>query len=140
MTIITVISTFTAISPEGKVTLEDCSIRTKTIGDVKKEIVHKTGIPRDRQSLWWHGYLLDQEAQTVQDACVGVTKDETVDPDIETLVLFLTTPIEKRQKSTTTTTGATTASRYRSPSFEHYKRMVETSTGNKITGKSCIVM
>ena len=134
MTVITVISTFTAISPEGKVKLSDCSVSRATIADVKDEIAEKTGIPRERQSLWWHGYLLDQEMQTVQDACVGVTKDEIIDPNVETLVLFLTVQIEKRQKTTTTM-----ASRYRSPSFDHYKRMVE-SNDSITTGNSCIIM
>eukprot|EP00977_Amphora_coffeiformis_P021929 scaffold10077_cov160-Amphora_coffeaeformis.AAC.4 len=135
MTLITIISTFTAISPEGKVKLADCSVARATIGDVKEEIAQKTGIPRDRQSLWWHGYLLDRETQTVQDACVGVTKDEVIDPKVDTLVLFLTTPIEKRQ-----TTTAATASRYRSPSFDHYKRMVETSNNNNTTANFCSVI
>ena len=114
--------------------LGDCSVKTRTIADIKEEIAEKTGIPRNRQSLWWHGYLLDEEERTVQDACVGVTKDETIDSNVETLVLFLTVPIDKRPSRTTAA-----ASRYRSPSFDHYKGVVEKNHVES-TGNSCIVM
>lgn len=96
MTAITVVSSFTTISPDGKVKLEDCSVKRRKVGELKDEISVKTQIDRQRQSLWWHGYLLDQDNVTLLDACVGVNKDERIEPSIEELVIFLTVPIEKR--------------------------------------------
>ena len=115
MTAITVVSSFTAISPDGKVNLENCSVKSRKVGEIKDEISHATKIPRERQSLWWHGYLLDQDEQSLLDACVGFNKDERIEPGIAELVICLTAPIEKRL------TGApspTTRRRFRSGSFD----------------------
>lgn len=147
MTRITIISTFTTIVPDGQVQLRDCSLQTQTIAAVQREIAHRTGVPEDRQSLWWHGYLLDRKDQTIQEACVGVTpEEEAVDPHAETLVLFLTVPIEKTKKNrtepTTTTTANSSRSRYRSTSLDHSKRdaVFRDSRTNDSASASCVLM
>lgn len=131
MTAITVISTFTTVSPEGMVNLEDCAVSNRTVEDVKGEIFDKTGISPARQSLWWHGYLLDKDEQTLIDACVGVNKEEFIEPDIEKLVIFLTVPIEKREKKS--------MSRVRSPSLDNYFKK-DIARRGKAVGDSCIVL
>lgn len=115
MTAITVVSSFTAISPDGKVSLQNCSVKSRKVGEIKDEISRATKIPRERQSLWWHGYLLDQDEQSLLDACVGVTKDERIEPSIAELFLFLTVPIEKRL---TGAASPATRRRFRSGSFD----------------------
>ena len=115
MTAITVVSSFTTIAPDGKVKLKDCSVKNRKVGELKDEISRKTNIDRDRQSLWWHGYLLDQDDATLLEACVGVNKDERIEMSIMELVLFLTVPIEKRL---TGGTSPVTRRRFRSGSFE----------------------
>lgn len=135
MTAITVISTFTTISPEGKVDLDDCSVKTRTVADVKNEIFHKTGIHQEKQSLWWHGYLLDKDDETLIDACVGVNKEnECIEPNIESLVIFLTVPIEKRVKAS----ASSSFSRLRSGSLDNFKK--DMARRGKVVGDSCIVL
>ena len=130
MTAITVVSTFTTISPKGKVNLADCSVQRRTVGEIKEEIAQTTQIDRERQSLWWHGYRLDNDEQTVLDACVDLSTGEKIDPNAKELVLFLTVPIEKRL------TGPVVESRARSGSFEHWKEIARRRNSN---GDSCVV-
>ena len=116
MTAITVVSSFTTISPDGKVQLKDCSLKSRKVGEIKEEISSRTKIPRERQSLWWHGYLLDKEDQSLLDACVGVSKGEKIEQTIEELVIFLTVPIDKR--CVAPSSNGVTRSRSRSLSFD----------------------
>jgi hypothetical protein len=79
MTKITIISGFTAI-PEGRFDLKDVRLSETTVHDVKVQISQQTPnkIPVETQMLFWRGYKLDHDDQTLLEACVGVCPDESL--------------------------------------------------------------
>mmetsp|Transcript_27432 Transcript_27432/g.57448 ORF Transcript_27432/g.57448 Transcript_27432/m.57448 type:complete len:103 (-) Transcript_27432:158-466(-) len=93
MTKVTIVSTYIAIPDEGKMDLGDIDLDQTTIHGLKEHICKVTAIPLPQQTLWWRGYLLDQDESCIQDACVGVNADEHVKSSTDPLVVFLTTPM-----------------------------------------------
>jgi hypothetical protein len=100
----------------GKVILDET-----TVGDVKRKIrerricddgcvMERSSLrsretradedPTEKYMLWWRGYRLDKDELTLLQACVGVSEGETLDRDhAESLVLFLTLPLERTSSS-----------------------------------------
>ena len=78
----------------GSIDLGEQDALKIAIGDVKHMIAAHCKIPveemLDHHRLFWHGYLLDEDAMPVSEACVGVDPDEVVRGDEKELVLFLT--------------------------------------------------
>lgn len=93
--------------------MKDCSVKSRKVGEIKDEIALKTKIPRELQSLWWHGYILDKDSESLMDACVGVNKGETIEPSIHELVVFSTVPIRQHRPNATAP-----GRRFRSGSFD----------------------
>ena len=83
-----------SILQDGSIDLGEQDVHKLAIGDVKHMIAAHCEIPveemLDRHRLFWHGYLLDEDAQPVSEACVGVDPDEALRGDEKELVLFLT--------------------------------------------------
>ena len=78
----------------GSIDLGEQDAQKIAIGDVKHMIAAHCKIPveemLDHHRLFWHGYLLDEDAMPVSEACVGVDPDEVVRGDEKEQVLFLT--------------------------------------------------
>jgi hypothetical protein len=96
MTKVSVTSTFTTIQGSGKVAF-DCDVETTTIGDVKNRVENLAHVPAATQSIWWRGYILDDDSLPLLQACRGVNDGESIDADLEALTIFMTVPIEKRR-------------------------------------------
>lgn len=97
VTTVSVISTFTTIQGSGKVAF-DCDVQTITIGDVKKRVENLAQVPASKQSIWWRGYILDDDTSTLLQACRGVNEGENIDVGVKALTIFMTEPIEKPQR------------------------------------------
>jgi hypothetical protein len=117
--IIRVISTFTTIQGSGQVDLEiqdNHDTTTMTIQDIKTRVESLTNVPATRQSIWWKGYILDDNSQTIQDAIrqfSGQQHSQSPSPPYPThdesvvvvLTLYMTVPVEERyQKRLSSTT------------------------------------
>ena len=100
MTKLTIVSGFTTIA-QGRVDLGDIHLIDTTILDLKlqiREYLMDDNVPTEQLHLWWRGYRLDGDDQPVLQACVGANQGEALDPEaMETLVLFLTIPLERRR-------------------------------------------
>jgi Ubiquitin family len=97
MTLIRIESTFTIILGPGKVDLGDLNVSKVTVRDIKHLIQKQADVPADLQSLWWEGYILDQDDATLLQACVGVNGEVIRESD-STLVLFMTIPEESHMQ------------------------------------------
>ena len=76
--------------------LGECDVEEITVQEVKCRVeLLCSNVNVSEQSLWWRGYVLDDDSQTLRRACVGVNEGEMIDPSLESLVLFLTVPLEK---------------------------------------------
>jgi hypothetical protein len=79
--------------------------------------------------LWWKGYLLDNDNQSLLQACVGVNEGELIDPSLEFLRIFLTVPLDKYHAE-----EPQSKDRIRSSSFDllsaKYERSHRTSQSN----------
>ena len=95
MTNVSVISTFTAIHGSGKVEFES-DIAETTVRDVKEQVQQLANVPIEKQSIWWRGYILDDESLSLSQACVGVNEGEHIEVSPESLVLFMTIPVEEK--------------------------------------------
>jgi hypothetical protein len=95
MTKVSVISTFTTIQGSGKVEFE-CDIDKTTVGGVKERVEDLALVAVENQSLWWRGYILDEDGLSILHACRGVNDGEAYDAGTESLILYVTVPIEKR--------------------------------------------
>lgn len=98
MTKLVVVSTYTAIPGHGQVDFGDCDLQTTTVEQVKRWIESLASVPFSNQSIWWRGYILDQDSLSLSQACVGVNEGEAIDVNADSLVLFLTTPSENYQR------------------------------------------
>eukprot|EP00586_Coscinodiscus_wailesii_P019716 CAMPEP_0172512108 /NCGR_PEP_ID=MMETSP1066-20121228/241752_1 /TAXON_ID=671091 /ORGANISM="Coscinodiscus wailesii, Strain CCMP2513" /LENGTH=148 /DNA_ID=CAMNT_0013291761 /DNA_START=44 /DNA_END=490 /DNA_ORIENTATION=+ len=91
MTRLTIVSPL--ITMGKKLELGDHKMDEITIRDVKCMIHDENQhIPSQTQTLWWRGYVLDDDSLTLTRACVGVNPGENVTTDTETLTLFLIIP------------------------------------------------
>lgn len=97
MTKLSVVSTFTTIVGSGMVCF-DCNVEETTVGAVKKRVQELTEISAQNQSIWWRGYILDDDDLPLIHACVGVNKGEKIDKDIGNLVLFVTVAVETKYR------------------------------------------
>jgi hypothetical protein len=96
MTKISVISTFTTIQGSGKVEF-GCDVATTTVRDIKERVANLACVPAEDQSIWWRGYILDDESLSLLHACRGVNMGETIEnAGVESLVLYMTVPIETK--------------------------------------------
>lgn len=122
MTKLTVVSTFTTIQGSGKVEFE-CKVEDTTVGEVKNRVQELAQISAEKQSLWWRGYILDDDALPLLHACVGVNAGERIEADISALVLFVTVPVEKQyRRPPTILEPASPIRRPRLPSFDFTTR------------------
>jgi len=118
MTKLSVVSTFTTIQGSGKVEFE-CKVGDTTVGEVKKRVQELAQIPAENQSLWWRGYVLDNDYLPLNRACVGVNAGERIDAEISSLVLFVTVPVEEKyRRPPTILEPASPIRRPRLPSFD----------------------
>ena len=122
MTKLSVVSTFTTIQGSGKVQI-DCKVGETTVGEVKKRVQDLVQIPIENQSLWWRGYILDDDDLPLIHACVGVNEGERIHDDIDALVLFVTVPVEEQYRRPPTRLEPTSPMRRpRLPSFDFANR------------------
>jgi hypothetical protein len=111
---IRVVSTFTTIQGSGQVDLknfDDDTLTTTTIRDIKVQVESLTGVPATQQSIWWKGYILDDDAQSIHDAIRQFpghshtfTKREP-DDDEPVLTLYMTVPVEERYQKRPSTSA-----------------------------------
>jgi hypothetical protein len=129
MTNITILSTFTTIGGRGKLDLGACNVKEMTVQDLKVRIEMLSNLDIQKQSLWWKGYLLDNDNQSLLQACVGVNEGELIDPSLEFLRIFLTVPLDKYHAE-----EPQSKDRIRSSSFDllsaKYERSHRTSQSN----------
>ena len=119
---LSVVSTFTTIQGSGKVEF-DCQVEEITVGEVKKRVQDLAQIPSDDQSLWWRGYILDDDDLPLIHACVGVNTGERISADSSALVLFVTVPVEEQYRRPPTRLElASPMRRPRLPSFDFTTR------------------
>lgn len=93
---VSVISTFTTIQGSGQVEF-DCDVGTTTVGVVKELVENVAQVKAEKQSIWWRGYILDDDTLTLLQACRGVDEGESIDVGADSLVIFMTEPIEKKR-------------------------------------------
>ena len=100
MTKLTIVSGFTTIA-QGRVDVGDIDLNDTTILDLKRKIQQflMDEVPPEQLHLWWRGYRLDGDDQPLLRTCLGATQEgESLDVEaMETLVLFLTVPLERRR-------------------------------------------
>ena len=93
------------------------------MGEVKKRVHDLAQIPIENQSLWWRGYILDDDDLPLIHACVGVNEGERIHEDIPALVLFVTVPVEEQYRRPPTRLEPTSPIRRpRLPSFDFATR------------------
>jgi hypothetical protein len=128
MTNITIVSTFTIIGGRGKLDLGDYNVEETTVQDLKFRIEMQSNVNVREQTLWWKGYVLDDDNKSLLQACVGVNEGEMIDPSLKSLRIFLTVPLEKY------TPEEHSDDRIRSSSFDllsaKYERSSQTSQSN----------
>jgi len=134
MTRITVVSTFTAIADQGKVDLGECDLIQMTVQEVKMEVELSANVPYQKQSLWWKGYILDQDDQSLLRACVGVNEGEVIDANDESLLLFMTIPVD-----TSDCDSSRESSRIRSPSLDINTVKQEIAKKGSLLGNTCTI-
>jgi hypothetical protein len=126
MTRLTIVSTYLAIDGRGKLDYGDCNVEETTVQDLKFRIEMQSNVNFRDQSLWWKGYVLDDDNKSLLQACVGVNEGEMIDPSLESLRIFLTVPLDKY-----TPDEEQPDDRIRSSSFdllsEKYERLYQTS-------------
>jgi hypothetical protein len=125
MTQLIIVSTFLTIGGRGKLDYGDCNVEETTVQDLKIRIEMQSNVNFRDQSLWWKGYVLDDDNKTLLQACVGVNEGEMIDPSLKSLRIFLTVPLDKY------TPEEQSDDRIRSSSFdllsEKYERLYQTS-------------
>jgi hypothetical protein len=125
MTNITIVSTFTIIGGRGKLDFGDCNVEETTVQDLKFRIEMQSNVNVQEQTLWWKGYVLDDDNKSLLQACVGVNEGEMIDPSLKSLRIFLTVPLDKY------TADEQSDDRIRSSSFDllsaKYERSFQTS-------------
>jgi hypothetical protein len=125
MTVLTIVSAYTVI-PQGRVDLGKVILDETTVRDVKLKIrqrIHDDRCEAERLSpptqeadtdedpikkymLWWRGYRLDKDDLTLLQACIGVSEGESLNRDhTESLVLFLTLPLERTNSNDSSNSG-----------------------------------
>jgi hypothetical protein len=95
MTRLTIVSTFLTIEGRGKLDFGDCNVEETTVQDLKFRIEMQSNVNVQEQSLWWKGYVLDDDSKSLLQACVGVNEGEMIDPSLKSLRIFLTVPLDK---------------------------------------------
>jgi hypothetical protein len=95
MTNITIVSTFTTIGGRGKLDFGECNIEETTVQDLKFRIEMQSNVNVREQTLWWKGYVMDDDNKSLLQACVGVNAGEMIDPSLKSLRIFLTVPLDK---------------------------------------------
>jgi hypothetical protein len=95
MTRLTIVSTFLTIEGPGKLDFGDCNVEETTVQDLKVRIEMQSNVNVQDQSLWWKGYVLDDDSKSLLQACVGVNEGEIIDPSLNSLRIFLTVPLDK---------------------------------------------
>lgn len=129
MTNITIVSTFLTIGGRGKLDFGDCNVEETTVQDLKFRIEMQSNLNIREQSLWWKGYVLDDDNKSLLQACVGVNEGEMIDPSLKSLRIFLTVPLDKY-----TAEEQQSDDRIRSPSLDllsaKYERSFQTSQSN----------
>mmetsp|Transcript_30341 Transcript_30341/g.66710 ORF Transcript_30341/g.66710 Transcript_30341/m.66710 type:complete len:140 (-) Transcript_30341:400-819(-) len=83
-----------SILPHGCIELGRQDVETLTVGEVKRMVSGRCEYDPNSYRLWWHGYLLDNEDQTMVEACIGVNPGESLRGSEAELALFLTTHAE----------------------------------------------
>lgn len=96
MTLVTVVTTITTIAT-GKVELGEFDLSKLSVGQVKRQVEQEAKVPALKQKLWWKGYILDENTLPLTRACVGVNEGETLDPSVDSLVLFMTVDISHKR-------------------------------------------
>jgi hypothetical protein len=128
MTNITIVSTFTIIGGRGKLECGDCNVEETTVQDLKFRIEMQSNVNIREQTLWWKGYVLDDDNKSLLQACVGVNEGEMIDPSLQSLRIFLTVPLRQY------TVEEQSDDRIRSSSFDllsaKYERSSQTSQSN----------
>jgi hypothetical protein len=94
MTRLTIVSTFLTIEGRGKLDFGDCNVEETTVQDLKFRIEMLSNVNVQEQSLWWKGYVLDDDSKSLLQACVGVNEGEMIDPSLKSLRIFLTVPLD----------------------------------------------
>jgi hypothetical protein len=90
-----IVSTFLTIEGRGKLDFGDCNVEETTVQDLKFRIEMQSNVNVQEQSLWWKGYVLDDDSKSLLQACVGVNEGEMIDPSLKSLRIFLTVPLDK---------------------------------------------
>jgi hypothetical protein len=125
MTKLTIVSTFLTIEGRGKLDFGDCNVEETTVQDVKFRIEMQSNVNVRDQSLWWKGYVLDDDNKSLLQACIGVNEGEMIDPSLKSLRIFLTVPLDNY------TAEEQCDDRIRSSSFdllsEKYEQLYQTS-------------
>lgn len=94
MTHVTIVTTITTVN-SGKIDLGHFDLRKISVSEVKRLIEKEANIPANTQRLWWRGYALDENVLPLTRACVGVNEGETIDRNLDSLVLFMTVELPK---------------------------------------------
>lgn len=76
-----------------QVELGNFDLSKLSVGQVKQRVEKEANVPSHSQKLWWRGYVLDENSLPLTRACVGVNAGERLDPNIDSLVLFMTVDI-----------------------------------------------
>uniref|UniRef100_A0A7S2SGW5 Ubiquitin-like domain-containing protein n=1 Tax=Eucampia antarctica TaxID=49252 RepID=A0A7S2SGW5_9STRA len=119
-----IVAALTVIRGVGKADLGERDFKTFTISDVKKALVEKfDDLEVERIQLWWKGYLLDDNVQSIVNACVGANGEKLEDSNV-TLTLFLTVTADDN-KNEDSEYPSTVAGRLRANSFDVEKLRVE---------------
>jgi hypothetical protein len=86
MTFITIVSTFTTIGGWGKLDFGECNVEETTVQYLKFRIEMLSNVNIREQTLWWKGYVLDDDNKLLLQACVGVNEGGMIDPSLKSFL------------------------------------------------------
>jgi hypothetical protein len=135
MTRLTIVSTFLTIEGPGKLDFGECNVEETTVQDLKFRIEMQSNVNVQDQSLWWKGYVLDDDSKSLLQACVGVNEGEVIDPSLKSLRIFLTVPLDKY-----TVEEQQSDDRIRSSSFDLLSEKYERLYHTRISQSNCAIL